>query len=200
MATSDQTKLSLVDRWYRAYDRRDVEELVRLVRPDFAFVPAQPLLERLPGVTFHGHAGLRGLIRWSYETYPRVRASSWTSELLGAGAVAAVQFVVDDRPEPPRGREIAALFDFEDGLIRRIRTFGHMRAARAAASDGSLTPREREIFQLLARGYTAPQIAELLVLSPGTVRTHVRNGVGRLGAKTRVQAVSLALARGEIDG
>lgn len=200
MPTSAETKLSLVDRWYRAYDQRDVEEMVRIAHGDFAFVPSQPLLERLPGARFHGHAGLRGLMRWSYETYPRVRASSWTAELVGPGAAATVKFVVDDRPQPPAKREIGALFDFEDGLIRRIRTFGHLRAARAAARDGSLTTREREIFQLLARGYTAPQIADLLVLSPGTVRTHVRNGIGRLGAKTRVQAVSIALARGEIDG
>jgi DNA-binding NarL/FixJ family response regulator len=61
-----------------------------------------------------------------------------------------------------------------------------------------LTPREREIFQLLAMGYNAPEIAERLVLSVATVRTHVRNGIERLGAKTRIQAIALALTHGEI--
>jgi PAS domain S-box-containing protein len=61
-----------------------------------------------------------------------------------------------------------------------------------------LTRREREIFQLLALGLSAPQIAERLVLSPLTVRTHVQNGMNRLGANTRVQAIAMALARGEI--
>jgi hypothetical protein len=106
VTTSAETQLSFVDRWYRAYDRREVEELVRLAHPGFAFVPSEPLLQRLPGVTFHGHAGLRGLMRWSYETYPRVRASSWTTELLGVRAAAAVKFVVDDRPQSPRRGEI----------------------------------------------------------------------------------------------
>jgi len=63
----------------------------------------------------------------------------------------------------------------------------------------SLTPREREIFRLLALGYNAPEIAQQLVLSPATVRTHVQNGVARLGAKTRVQAIALALTRGDIS-
>jgi PAS domain S-box-containing protein len=62
-----------------------------------------------------------------------------------------------------------------------------------------LTPREREIFQLLALGFNAPQIAERLFLSPLTVRTHVQNGMARLGAGTRVQAIAIALARQEIQ-
>jgi DNA-binding NarL/FixJ family response regulator len=52
---------------------------------------------------------------------------------------------------------------------------------------------------LLAEGLNAPEIAERLVLSPATVRTHVQNGVTRLGARTRVQAVALALTQGEIS-
>jgi DNA-binding CsgD family transcriptional regulator len=62
-----------------------------------------------------------------------------------------------------------------------------------------LTPREREVFQLLARGRTAPEIAAELFISPATVRTHVQNGVGRLGAKTRVEAISIAMKNGEIE-
>ena len=42
------------------------------------------------------------------------------------------------------------------------------------------------------------QIAEQLVLSPETVRTHVRNAMAKLGASTRSQAVALALQRQEI--
>jgi DNA-binding CsgD family transcriptional regulator len=45
---------------------------------------------------------------------------------------------------------------------------------------------------------TATEIATELVLSPLTVRTHIQNGKDRLGAKTRMQALSMALQRGEI--
>lgn len=62
-----------------------------------------------------------------------------------------------------------------------------------------LTEREREVFRLLALGFNAPEIADRLFLSPATVRTHVQNGIARLGAETRVQAIALALTRGEIS-
>jgi DNA-binding CsgD family transcriptional regulator len=61
-----------------------------------------------------------------------------------------------------------------------------------------LTRREREILGLLAEGMSGAQIAEKLVLSPETVRTHVRNAMAKLGASTRSQAVALALQRQEI--
>jgi DNA-binding CsgD family transcriptional regulator len=77
-----------------------------------------------------------------------------------------------------------------------------LRMSRAGATTGQtalLTRREQEIFQMLANGMNAPQIAENLFLSPLTVRTHVQNGMNRLGANTRVQAIALAMARGEIE-
>jgi DNA-binding NarL/FixJ family response regulator len=56
-----------------------------------------------------------------------------------------------------------------------------------------LSPRERQILDLLAEGLTGHAIAEQLVLSPETVRTHVRNATTKLGAHTRVQAVALVV-------
>jgi DNA-binding CsgD family transcriptional regulator len=59
--------------------------------------------------------------------------------------------------------------------------------------------REREVLALLARGETDPKIAEILGLSPATVQTHVRNAKAKLGARTRAQAVALALVAGLIQ-
>jgi DNA-binding CsgD family transcriptional regulator len=61
-----------------------------------------------------------------------------------------------------------------------------------------LSPREREILGLLARGLTGEQIADRLVLSPETIRTHIRNAREKLGASTRVEAVTMALLAQEI--
>ena len=72
-------------------------------------------------------------------------------------------------------------------------------AASKPPGRSSLTPREREIFQLLALGFSGREIADRLVLSPDTVRTHVQNGIGRLGAKTRAQGIAIALTRGDIS-
>lgn len=62
-----------------------------------------------------------------------------------------------------------------------------------------LSPREREILDLLARGFTGAQAAQRLFLSPETVRTHVRNAMTKLEARTRVHAVALALREKEIS-
>ena len=92
-------------------------------------------------------------------------------------------------------------------------------AARAVASGGSwvdphlafvlgnaagkeapvLSPREREVMALLARGLKGPQIAERLGISPDTVRTHIENAMQRLEARTRVHAIAIALQHGLIE-
>ena len=61
------------------------------------------------------------------------------------------------------------------------------------------TSRELEVLALLAGGRTDGQIAELLRLSPATVQTHVRNAKAKIGARTRAQAVAIALQRGMIE-
>jgi DNA-binding CsgD family transcriptional regulator len=71
------------------------------------------------------------------------------------------------------------------------------RAARAGR-DRDPTLRERQVLRLLASGATDVQIAGWLSLSPATVQTHVRNAKAKLGARTRAQAVALALQRGMI--
>ena len=63
----------------------------------------------------------------------------------------------------------------------------------------ALSSRESEVLGLLADGLTGEQIAKHLVLSPGTVRTHVRNAMEKLGAPTRTAAVVKALELGEVQ-
>ena len=62
-----------------------------------------------------------------------------------------------------------------------------------------LSPREKEVMALLAEGLTGRQIAERLVISPATVRTHVENVMEKLEARTRVHAIAIALRQGLIE-
>ena len=72
------------------------------------------------------------------------------------------------------------------------------RSARGEGQGVPLSGREREILGLIAGGDSGAQIAEALVLSPETVRTHIRNAMSKLGASSRAQAVALAFQRNEI--
>jgi DNA-binding CsgD family transcriptional regulator len=55
----------------------------------------------------------------------------------------------------------------------------------------SLSKRESEVLALLSEGLSGQGVADRLFLSPETVRTHVRNAMTKLGARTRVQAVAM---------
>jgi DNA-binding NarL/FixJ family response regulator len=69
---------------------------------------------------------------------------------------------------------------------------------RATRGLPALSRREREIMDLLAQGLTGEMVAERLFLSPETVKTHIRNAMGKLEASTRVHAVAIALREGYI--
>src|SRR4051794_35239344 len=60
-----------------------------------------------------------------------------------------------------------------------------------------LSPRELEIIRLVAQGATGPEIADELHISHDTVRTHVRNAMAKLGARSRAHLVALVLGEGK---
>lgn len=65
--------------------------------------------------------------------------------------------------------------------------------------ESLLSPRERQVLTLLALGENNSTIAEKLVLSTETVRSHTRSARIRLGARSRSHAIVLALQRGLLD-
>jgi DNA-binding NarL/FixJ family response regulator len=60
----------------------------------------------------------------------------------------------------------------------------------------ALTDREREVLVLVAQGLSNQQIADALVISERTARTHVSNILGKLGVASRTQAALLAIREG----
>ena len=63
-----------------------------------------------------------------------------------------------------------------------------------------LTPREREILQLVAQGQTNRQIAERLIVAVGTIKVHVEHILGKLGVADRTQAAVRAVELGIVRG
>jgi putative two-component system response regulator len=70
---------------------------------------------------------------------------------------------------------------------------------KARVAGGQLTQREREVITLLAQGLNGEEVAETLFLSPATIRTHLRNAMDKVGARTRAHLIAVALAADEID-
>src|SRR5690606_33811153 len=64
------------------------------------------------------------------------------------------------------------------------------------ASIAALTPREREVLLLIARGYSNAEIAEAFVVSEGTVKTHVKRILSKLDVRDRTQAAVFAFDSG----
>jgi DNA-binding NarL/FixJ family response regulator len=112
---------------------------------------------------------------------PFVCAIRAVPEILGAAA----------REPSFRGDLERVLTDSRDfSLARR---FG-LRVERArTAHVGLLSPREREVFELLKNGLTNREIARALFISEATAKVHVRHVMEKLGARTRTQAATRVL-------
>ena len=75
-------------------------------------------------------------------------------------------------------------------LVTRLDTL--LRRVRASPGERPLTPRELEVLTLLADGLTQTEIAARLEISSKTVATHIEQILGKLGVRSRAQAVALA--------
>jgi DNA-binding NarL/FixJ family response regulator len=84
------------------------------------------------------------------------------------------------------------------GITRRLISEFADRAKTppATAALNALTERERQLTALVAEGLSNEQIAERLVLSPATVKTHVNRAMMKLSARDRAQLVVLAYEAG----
>jgi len=86
---------------------------------------------------------------------------------------------------------------FSPGIARRVLQYlAELPPNAPAQAFDELTPREHEILDLLAHGYSNAEIAERLVLSPKTVSNHVSNELLKLQAADRIKLMLMAIEAG----
>jgi LuxR family maltose regulon positive regulatory protein len=71
-------------------------------------------------------------------------------------------------------------------------TYGESAQPQAGTLPDPLTPRELEIMRLIGKGYSNPEIASELVVSLNTIKKHTSNIYGKLGVRSRTQAIARA--------
>lgn len=64
----------------------------------------------------------------------------------------------------------------------------------------ALSEREQQVLQLVTRGYTNKEMAETLIVSAETIKTHITNILGKLQAKDRTNAAVIGVRRGLVSG
>jgi len=119
-------------------------------------------------------------------------AQLWTSAARALGLRAALPFSATAEELATAARAVHA------GLLAvHPDALAPSRVGDAAADAGApLTPREREIVELMAEGSSNRTIALRLAISRHTVKFHVASILAKLGARSRAEAVAVALRRG----
>jgi PAS domain S-box-containing protein len=106
------------------------------------------------------------------------------------GTTVSVQFA--GNPETVTGRRLVLGVALSTaGAGRRLPTAGH-------PEESSLSHREREVVRLIGAGSTGPEIADELMISHNTVRTHAYNAMTKLNARSRAHLVAKALGEGHL--
>jgi DNA-binding NarL/FixJ family response regulator len=181
-----------------AADGGEAVELARRLEPDVALMDVRmPGMDGIEATRRIGLAGLRTrvLMLTTFDldehVYDALRAGASGFLLKDSGRERLVDAV----------RTVAAGESlFAPSVLQRLVDHYVARppAGRAIGLDG-LSEREVEVLRLVGRGCSNAEIAEALIISHATVKTHVRNVLAKLGLRDRVQAVVAAYESGLVE-
>lgn len=119
------------------------------------------------------------------------------SDTLPAIEAGATGYLLKDAPREDLFTAVRAAADGRTVLSPAIASRLISRVRAPAASGGeTLSAREREVLELVARGTSNREIAAVLFISEATVKTHLTHVFAKLGAKDRAAAVAVAYDRG----
>lgn len=181
-----------------AQDGGQAVELVEKYKPDIVLMDLNmPMVNGIEAT------------RQIYEKFPTVRVlalttyetEEWVIDAIRAGAVG---YLLKDTPRANLIRAIEGTYagqTFLDPAVagKIIARVANPGGQRGTALGADLSPRERDVLRLLARGMSNSDIASTLFLTEGTVRNYVSSIFGKLSVTDRTQAAVIALRNGLAD-
>ncbi|MFH8404364.1 response regulator [Streptomyces sp. NPDC018019] len=175
----------------QADDGPSTVALATALRPDLVLLDVE-----MPGSG--PHATLGELLR----AVPGVRVVVLTmhsdralvDSLLAAGAAGFVHKGVDQDALVAAMRSVMT-----GGRVTCLQGAGAGSASPVEEPSGLLTAREREVLECVAKAMSNRQIGRRLAITEGTVKRHLRNIFGKLGATSRLDAVNKGLGRGPAE-
>lgn len=187
-----------------ARDGAEAVELVRSLRPDVVLMDVR--MPRMDGIE-----ATRRILEEGPATVLMLTTFDDEENVLASLQAGAAGFLLKNTDPEQLVRAVLAAAEghalLAPEVTRQVIHRGMDAASRRpvmSASDeaalGTLTPREREVLVLVARGLSNAEIAEELVVGEATVKTHVSSCLGKLALRDRVKLVVFAFESGLMDG
>jgi len=134
---------------------------------------------------------------YAFTRYPHAFELARSQARLAA-ALSAAGRTVEARPHVDAARATAKRLDARPLAteLRSLGAIGQVHRQLASRLDEALTPREREILELVAQGRSNREIGGQLYISSKTASVHVSNILAKLGAGGRTEAAAIARRRG----
>jgi DNA-binding NarL/FixJ family response regulator len=183
-----------------APDGESALELVAQLRPDVVVMDV-----RMKGMD--GVEATRRL-RTNPANPPVLILTTFDDDLVLSGALraGAAGFVLKEAPAEDLIRAVRTVASGDAWLDPAVtaRVLHAYRAGRAGVAEAArrittLSPREQEVLRLIGRGATNQEIAEQLVISEATVKSHVGNILGKLELRDRAAAIVFAFDQGLVQ-
>ena len=175
-----------------AADGEEALDLAARLNPDVVLMDLR--MPRMDGIEAIKRLAARGTSAIALTTYAD------DASVLGALRAGARGYLTKDAGAEEIRAAVEAVARGEAALDPAIQH--HVLAAVSAPVESvaeapdDLTPREVEVLSLIAEGLTNTEIAERLVVSAATVKSHVNHIFAKIGARDRAQAVVYAYANG----
>lgn len=175
-----------------ASDGQEAVQLAGQLKPDVVLMDL--LMPKMDGITAIGH------IRRDLPDTEVIALTSVLedSKVVGAVRAGAIGYLLKDTEADELCRAIKAAAAGQVQLSPQAAAT-LMREVRAPESPEPLSERETDVLRLLAQGNSNKEIAQALVLSEKTVKTHVSNILGKLSVPSRTQAALYAVRIGLVS-